>query len=201
MWCTAISPQSGGSRMMIDSVDFTISTDVDAKEGFDSAAATRSVSNRTRYGAEHDIVCKYECLQRDDTSSCETDYESEIESREGDNYSYSQIGSRPETPTMTIDHERIRSKAYSLLLASPRSVKVNQFTRTFEEEGLCGVSAGILQALSSAAVQFIYELANPMSLSNSHDRDDKNLIALQFTNTLAGLALRVFGVIQLNFHH
>lgn len=187
--------------MIIDRVDSTISTDVDAKEGFDSAAATRSVLNRTRYGAEHDIACKYECLQRDDTSSCETDYESEIESREGDNYSYSEIGSRRETPTMTIDHERIRSKAYSLLLASPRSVKVNQFTRSFEEEGLFGVSAGILQALSSTAVQFVRELANPMSLGNSHDRDDKNLIALQFTNTLAGLALRVFGVIQLNFYH
>lgn len=93
-------------------------------------------------------------------------------------------------------NREIRTKAYSLLLASPKSVNINRFTSSFEEEGLYGVSIGIFQAVASTAMQFVNELGKHPGLRNARDEKAENQIVLQFTDTVVDLVLRVFGVVQ-----
>lgn len=152
----------------------------------------------------------------DERTDCDTDYEdSGLESHdELDQYDDDSENDTDESVTSCasstlvfkcaqtrkseiMDHELIRTKAYSLLLASPKSVNINRFTSSFEEEGLFGVSVGIFQAVASAAVQFVNELGKRPGLSNIRDNEEaENRIDLQFTNSVVDLVLRVFGVVR-----
>lgn len=95
----------------------------------------------------------------------------------------------------TIDHEQIRNKAYTVLLStSSNSVNINRFTTSFEEEGLLGMSFGIVRVLASEAIKAI-EMVTRISNDNIHGNCSSNqILAVQFAGSLAALILRALGI-------
>lgn len=95
--------------------------------------------------------------------------------------------------TSTMDHELIRAKAYTILLSTSNSVKINSFTTSFEEEGLFGLSFGILQDFTSKAIHAITGLSQ---LKHEDGESSSNhVIVFQFA-ILANLMLRALGLHQ-----
>ena len=93
----------------------------------------------------------------------------------------------------TMDHELIRAKAYTILLSTSNSVKINSLTTSFEEEGLFGLSFGILQDFTSKAIRAI----TGISRLKHHESGDasSHVIVFQFA-IMANLMLRTLGIHQ-----
>ena len=135
-----------------------------------------------------------EAEDRNDQADCDTndEHDHSVCSRVSIPCSISADKSQPST----MDHEQIRNKAYTVLLStSSNSVNINRFTTSFEEEGLIGMTFGMVQILASEAMKAIEMVSRTPNDNNIHRNCFPNqIIVLQFAGSLAAFILQALGI-------
>lgn len=93
--------------------------------------------------------------------------------------------------TMSDDHNEVKAHAYILLLSNRSSMNINRFTLSFEEEGLYGLSLGLVQTVADIAVQTLTGLSSP-----KQDDKENQIVALAFAHGIADAIFQALGIGQ-----